>query len=67
VSVQAQWTLQAPDGSTPPLRCQVAIERRVGDSVAAVTAGHRAAFEQLGDAIGQALKAAASGNQPSCG
>jgi uncharacterized lipoprotein YmbA len=66
VRVQASWTLQPPSGSAPPLRCQAAIERRVGDSVASVTAGHRAAFEQLGDAISQALKTAASGGQPGC-
>lgn len=66
VRVQAQWSLQAPGGAAP-LRCQAVIERRVGEGVAAVTAGHRAAFEQLGDAIGQALKTAATGGQPGCG
>jgi uncharacterized protein len=66
VRVQAQWSLQAPGGGAP-LRCQAVIERRVGEGVAAVTAGHRAAFEQLGDAIGQALKTAATGGHPGCG
>lgn len=66
VQLQVGWSLQAPAGG-PPLRCLLAIERRVGNpSVAAVTAGHRAAFEQLGDAIGRALKTAATGGQPAC-
>jgi uncharacterized lipoprotein YmbA len=65
VRVQASWSLQAPGGG-PPLRCLAAIERRVGDGVAALTAGHRAAFEQLGDAIGRALRSAATGDQPAC-
>ena len=35
-------------------------------AIDALTAGHRALFERLGDVIGQALKVAAGGGTPSC-
>lgn len=66
-SVQAVWSLHAAGGGAVALRCQVTYEQPVGAGVVALTAGHRALFEQLGDAIGQALKVAAGGGTPSCG
>jgi uncharacterized lipoprotein YmbA len=64
-SVQVQWSLQAAVGGTA-LRCQASYEQPVAGGVAALTAGHRALFERLGDVIGQALKVAAGGGTPSC-
>jgi uncharacterized lipoprotein YmbA len=64
-SVQVQWSLHAAGGSIV-LRCQVHDEQPVGSGVAALTAGHRALFERLGDTIGRALRAAAGGGTPSC-
>ena len=66
-SVQALWSLQAAGGGAAALRCQASYEQPVGAGVGALTAGHRALFEQLGDAIGRALKVAASGGTPACG
>lgn len=63
--VQLQWSLQ-PTGGATLLRCQVSYEEAVGAGVVALSAGHRALFERLGDAIGQAVKAAAAGGTPSC-
>ena len=64
-SVQVQWSLHAGGGTA--LRCQASYEEPVAAGAAALAAGHRALFERLGDVIGQALKAAASGGTPSCG
>ena len=66
-SVQASWSLHGVGGGTVALRCQANYEQPVGAGVGALTAGHRALFEQLGDAIGRALKVAAGGGMPSCG
>jgi len=66
-SVQALWSLHAAGGGTAAVRCQASYEQPVGAGVGALTSGHRALFEQLGDAIGRALKVAASGGTPSCG
>lgn len=66
VSVQVHWALLAPGGGAA-LRCQANYEQPVAGGVSALTAGHRALFERLGDVIGQALKTAASGGTPSCG
>ena len=65
-SMQVQWSLRATGGG-PSLRCQASYEQAVGPGVGALAAGHRALVERLGDVIGQALKAAAAGSQPSCG
>jgi uncharacterized protein len=65
-SVQVQWSLHAVSGGTV-LRCQANYEQPVGPGVSALVAGHRAVFERLGDAIGQAVTAAAAGGTPSCG
>jgi len=66
-SVQVLWSLHAAGGGTVALRCQASYEQPVGAGVGALTAVHRALFEQLGDVIGRALVAAASGGTPSCG
>ena len=56
-----------PVAAHAAVRCQASYEQPVGAGVAALTSGHRALFEQLGDVIGRALKVAASGGTPSCG
>ena len=62
---QLQWSLQGPAGSAA-LRCQASYEQPVGVGVEALAAGYRALFERLGDAIGAAVKAAATGGTPAC-
>jgi len=63
---QLQWSLQGPAGSAT-LRCQASYEQPVGVGVEALAAGYRALFERLSDAIGAAVKAAATGGTPGCG
>jgi len=65
-SVQLSWSLR-PAGAATVLRCQASYEEPVGNGASALAAGYRTVFERLGDAIGQALKAAAAGATPSCG
>lgn len=65
-SVQVHWSLHAAGGGTA-LRCQASYEQPVGPGVSALAEGHRAVFEHLGDVIGQALRAVATGTTPSCG
>jgi uncharacterized lipoprotein YmbA len=62
---QLQWSLQGAPGQ-PTLRCQASYEQPVGIGVDALAAGFRALFERLGDAIGAAVKAAATGGTPAC-
>jgi len=62
---QLQWSLQGPAGTA--LRCQASYEQPVGVGVEALAAGYRTLFERLGDAIGGAVKAAATGGTPVCG
>ena len=63
---QLQWSLQGPAGGAT-LRCQASYEQPVGVGVEVLTAGYRALFERLGDAIGAAVRAAATGGTPGCG
>lgn len=65
-ATQLQWSVQGPAGGTT-LRCQASYEQPVGVGVEALTAGYRALFERLGDAVGAAVKAAATGATPVCG
>lgn len=65
-SMQVQWSLRATGGGLS-LRCQASYEQPVGPGVGALAAGHRALVERLGDVIGQALKTAGGGSEPSCG
>ena len=64
--MQVQWSLRAAGGGLS-LRCQASYEQPVGPGVGALAGGHRALVEQLGDVIGQAIKTAAAGGEPSCG
>lgn len=64
-SLQALWSLQQGKGTV--LRCQAADRQAVAIGPAALVDGHRAMLERLGDAIGRAVRAAASGAVPTCG
>ena len=64
-SLQASWSLQQ-NGSSTALRCQLNDREPVASGPAALVAGHRALLQRLGDAIGRAVRAAATGGTPTC-
>jgi uncharacterized protein len=64
-SLQVLWSLQ-PQGQGVALRCQVTDRQAVANGAVALVDAHRAMLERLGDAIGRALRAAASGSAPAC-
>jgi uncharacterized lipoprotein YmbA len=53
--IEADWGLRPPTGGGETLRCRGVFDQAVGPGLPALSAGHRAAVAELGDAIAATL------------
>lgn len=64
--LEADWRLRSNENPRRALRCRTSHEKPVAPGYAALAAGHRAAVEELADAIAAGLRALDAGQSPDC-
>lgn len=64
--IDAEWTVAAPGGGAPRLRCRAVFEQPAVPGYAALAAAHRAGVARLGGAIAAGLRSLEGGSAGAC-